>query len=270
MQRLIQDLRYALRQPRKAPSFTITAVLTLALGMGATTAIFSLIEGTLRLPFPQADRLITVKNRYPSASYISVSYPDFEQWKSQNRTLAQMVAIFPSRKTYMGKQEPVSLNVSYVSDGFFSVFGLKPIAGRGFLPGEERKGAAPVGVLSESFWKEELGGSNAALGRSVVLNGQSVTVVGVLPDMVPSFFRKAQVWVPLEAAPPFDQHGANYLQATGLLKPGVSMQQAQSDLAVIQSHIDKQFPENRHGVELQTLAETLFGLAYRYSMDDHV
>jgi MacB-like periplasmic core domain len=179
-----------------------------------------------------------------------------------------MVAIFPSRKTYMGKQEPVSLNVSYVCDGFFSVFGLKPIAGRGFLPGEERKGAAPVGVLSESFWKEELGGSNAALGRSVVLNGQSVTVVGVVPDMVPSFFRKAQVWVPLEAAPPFDQHGTNYLEATGLLKPGVSMQQAQSDLAVIQSHIDKQFPENRHGVELQTLAETLFGLAYRYSMDD--
>ena len=259
MQMLIQDLRYALRQLRKAPSFTITAVLTLALGMGATTAIFSLIEGTLRLPFPQADRLITVKNRYPSASYISVSYPDFEQWKSQNRTLAQMVAIFPSRKTYMGKQEPVSLNVSYVSDGFFSVFGLKPIAGRGFLPGEERKGAAPVGVLSESFWKEELGGSNAALGRSVVLSGQSVTVVGVVPDMVPSFFRKAQMWVPLEAAPPFDQHGTNYLEATGLLKPGVSMQQAQSDLAVIQSHIDKQFPENRHGVELQTLAETLFG-----------
>jgi hypothetical protein len=101
MQRLIQDLRYALRQLRKAPSFTITAVLTLALGMGATTAIFSLIEGTLRLPFPQADRLITVKNRYPSASYISVSYPDFEQWKIRTEHWPRWLPSFPAaRRTW--------------------------------------------------------------------------------------------------------------------------------------------------------------------------
>jgi putative ABC transport system permease protein len=93
----------------------------------------------------------------------------------------------------------------------------------------------------------------------MVLNGESCTVVGVVPEMVPSFFRKAQVWVPLEAAPPYDQHGTNYLEATGVLKPGISIEQAQSDLSVIQSQIDKQFPENKHAVELQTLTETLFG-----------
>jgi putative ABC transport system permease protein len=259
MHTILQDVRYALRQLRKAPGFTLTAVVTLALGIGATTAIFSLIRGALRLPFPEASRLVSVKNQYPGASYLAVSYPDFAEWKRLNKSFAQMVAIFPSRKTYPGKQEPVSLDVSYISNGFFSVFGLTPVAGRGFLPSEERKGAVPVCLLSESFWRKEFGGNSAAVGRSIVLNGTSYTVVGVVPDMVPSFFRKAQVWVSLEAAPPYDQHGTNYLEATGVLKPGASIAQAQSDLAVIQSQIDKQFPENKHGVELQTLAETLFG-----------
>jgi putative ABC transport system permease protein len=259
MQTLFQDLHYATRQLRKAPGFTLTAVLTLALGMGATTAIFSLIQGALRLPFPHASQLVSIKNQYPTASYLSVSYPDFQDWKRLNQSFIQLVAISPGRKSYTSAREPVSLNVSYISDGFFSVFGLKPLAGRGFLPSEEQKGAAPVVVLSESFWLEEFGRSQTALGRSIVLNGASYTIVGVVPDMSPSFFRKAQVWVPLEAAPPYDQHGTNYLIATGLLKPGVSMKQAQSDMSTVQSQIDKQFPGNKHGVLLQPLEQSLFG-----------
>lgn len=254
-----RDVRFALRQLRKSPGFAVTAVLTLALGMGATTAIFSLIHGALRLHFPHANRLISVKNTYPSASYIAASYPDFEDWKHRNKSFTQMVAISQGRETYAGGPEPVSLRVSSISEGFFSVFGLKPVAGRTFLASEERKGAAPVCVLSESFWKHKFGGSHAALGRPMVLDGKSYTVVGVVPDMVPSFFRKAKVWVPLEADPPYEQHGINYLYVTGLLKPGVSMRQAQSDLTVIQSQIDKQFPDNKHGIGLQPLAKTLFG-----------
>ncbi|EQD28057.1 permease, partial [mine drainage metagenome] len=98
----LYDLRYALRQLRKSPGFALTAVLTLALGMGATTAIFSLIHGALRLPFPDANRLVSVKDKYPSASYIAASYPDFEVWKRQNKSFTQMVAISQGRKTYVG------------------------------------------------------------------------------------------------------------------------------------------------------------------------
>ena len=256
---LLRDVRYALRQLRKSPGFAATAILTLALGMGATTAIFSLIHGALRLPFPHANRLVSEKNKYPSASYIAASYPDFEAWKHRNKSFAQMVAISQGRETYVGGSEPVSLRVSSISEGFFSVFGLKSVAGRTFLTSEEQKGTTPVCILSESFWRREFGGSPAVLGRAMVLDGKSYTIVGVVQDMVPSFFRKAKVWVPLEANPPYEQHGINYLYVTGLLKPDVSMQQAQSDLAVIQSQIDKQFPENKHGIELQPLAKTLFG-----------
>lgn len=258
-ERLHADLRYALRQLRKSPGFTLIAVLTLTLGMGATTAIFSLIHGALRLPFPEADRLITVKNKYMRASYISVSYPDFEEWQRENKTFLKMAAISPGRKTYLGQREPARLNVSWISSDFFSLFGLKPIVGRDFLDTERQRGAAPVCVLSESFWKEDFGGSPTALGRSIVLDGRSYSVVGVVPDMTPSFFLKAQVWVPLEADPPWDQHGTNYLIVTGLLKPNITIREAESDLAVIQSQINKQFPGNKHGIELQTLAETLFG-----------
>jgi putative ABC transport system permease protein len=259
MQTLLQDLRYTLRQWRKTPGFTLTVVLTLALGMGATTAIFNLIQGALRLPFPEADRLVSIKTKYPTASYLAASFPDFQDWRRQNKSFRQLVATAPGRGAYKASNGPVLLNMSYVSDGFFPVFGLRPIAGRGFLPAEEQKGAAAVCVLSEQFWKQEFGGSQAALGRSLVMNGKSYTVVGVVPDMMPSFYQQAQVWVPLEAAPPYDQHGTNYLAITGVLKPGVSAQQAQNDLAVIQSQIDKQFPDNRHGIELQTLSQTFFG-----------
>ena len=172
MRTLPQDLRYALRQMRKAPGFTLTAVLTLALGMGATTAIFSLIQGALRLPFPRAERLISIKNKYPTASYIAVSWPDFQEWKRQNASFSQLVSVTYGRNTYTGSSGPVSLYVSRISNGFLSVFGLKPIVGRGFLPNEEQKGASAVCVLSEHFWMQEFGGSQAILGRAVVLEGK--------------------------------------------------------------------------------------------------
>lgn len=257
---MLADIRYALRQLRKAPGFTITAVLTLALGMGATTAVFSLIHGALRLPYPAAKRLVTVKNVYPTASYIFDSYPDFESWRKENHTFAKMAAIFAfDQKAYFSSHAPVRLRTPDVSQEFFSLFGLKPIAGRVFSANDERKGAAPVCVLSESFWKKHFGGSRSVLGRSLTLGSTNYMVIGVVPEMTPSFFRKAQVWLPLGANPPFDQHGENYLTVTGLLKPGVSLKQAQSDLSVIQGRVNKVYPGNAHGVALQPLSKTFFG-----------
>jgi putative ABC transport system permease protein len=256
---VLQDLRYALRQWKKAPGFTLVAIATLALGMGATTAIFSLISSALRLPFPAGNRMVAIKNVYPTDSYFSVSYPDFEQWKSSNTSFSRMAAVFPDRITYNGPREPSRISASRISSGFFTMFGMKPVAGRDFSAAEQKKGAAQTVILSADFARQEFGNPTSAIGRSVALDGKSYSVVGVMPEMTPSIRRKAQAWLPLEAAPPWEIHGPNYLFVVGLLKPGVTLTQAQSDLAVLQTQIDKQFPDHKHGVQLVTLSSALFG-----------
>jgi putative ABC transport system permease protein len=256
---LRQDLHYAQRQMRKSPAFTLVAVLTLALGIGANTAIFLVLHGALRLPFPHADQLVTVRNDYPGSADTPGSLPDFQDWRNQAKSFSSLVAIFPTRMTYLGKHEPVRVAAAYASDGFLPTLGLTPLLGRGFVAGEHQKGAAPAYVLSEEFWKNEFGADPAVLGRTITLNGRPGTVVGVVPRMVPSFYFEPQVWLPLEAAPPYDQHGTNYLSIVGRLKDGVSLASARSELTVIQGQIDKQFPANAHGISLRLLAQAMFG-----------
>ena len=256
---LRQDLHFALRQMRKSPGFTLIAVVTLALGIGANTAIFLVLHGTLRLPFPHADQLVTVRNTYPGSEDTPGSLPDFQEWRNQAKSFSKLVAIFPSHMTYLSKREPIRIAAAYASDGFLSTFGLSPVAGRGFLASEHQKGAAPVYVLSEEFWKNEFGANPVVLGTTITLNGRAGTVVGVVPRMIPSFYYEPQVWMPLEAAPPFDAHGTNYLSIVGRLNDGVSLAAARSELAVIQSQIDKQFPGNAHGISVRPLAQTMFG-----------
>ena len=256
---LRQDLNFALRQMRKSPGFTLIAVLTLALGIGANTAIFLVLHGTLRLPFPHADQLVVVRNTYPGSEDTPGSLPDFQDWRSQAKSFSNLVAMFPTHLTYLGKREPVRIAAAYASDGFLPTFGLSPVLGRGFFAGEHQKGAAPVYVLSEEFWKNEFGANPAVLGTTITLNGRAGTVVGVVPRMVPSFHFEPQVWMPLEAAPPYDGHGTNYLTIVGRLKDGVSPASARSELVVIQAQIDKQFPANAHGISVRSLAQTMFG-----------
>ena len=259
MHSLLQDLRFALRQMRKNPAFTLTAVLTLALGIGANTAIFLVMHGALRLPFPHAHQLVTVHNTYPGSDETPGSLPDFQDWRRQAKSFANLVAMFPTRMTYLGKREPMRIPVAYASQGFLSTFGLSPLLGRSFVAGEHQKGAAAVYVLSEQFWKDEFGGNPSVLGSTITLNGRAGTVVGVVPRMVPSFYYEPQVWMPLEPAPPYDGHGTNYLNVVGRLNEGVSLASARSELTVIQDQIDKQFPNNAHGIALQPLAKTMFG-----------
>ena len=161
--------------------------------------------------------------------------------------------------TYLGQREPMRIAAAYVSDGFLSTFGLSAVLGRDFLPSEHLKGAAPVYVLSQDFWKNELGANPAILGSTITLNGRAGTVVGVVPRMVPSLYYEPQVWIPLEAAPPYDRHGTNFLNVIGRLKDGVSIASARSEITVIQGQIDKQFPGNAHGISVRPLAQAMFG-----------
>lgn len=260
---MLADLRYALRQFGKAPGFAATAVLTLALGLGANTAIYSIIHGSLRLPYPHSERMVGVQNVFPQGSFYAASYPDFLEWRAGGRTLSQLVASFPQRATWnpasFGKAEPEAVNTELASEGFFQMFGMTPIIGRDFLARDHQAGAAQVCIVAENFWREELSADPAVVGKSLDLDGKSCTVEGVMPDFMPALSRSTEVWLPLETNKPWDQHGVNYLFVRGILRPGVSSSQAFAELAAIQTQTDRQFPNNAHGIAVHPLSQAIFG-----------
>ena len=260
---MLADLRYALRQFGKAPGFTLTAVLTLALGIGANTAIYSIIHGTLRLTYPHSERMIGVQNVFPQGNYYAASYPDFIEWRAKATSFSQLAAASPGRATWngesFGKAESEAVGTWLASEGYFKVFGMRPVLGRDFLASDHQLGATPACLLTERFWREELHADPAVVGKSLDLDSKSCTVVGVMPVLKPEGSRPVAIWLPLETNKPWDQHGTNYLFVTGMLKPGVSLAQAQAELSTIQQQIDKQFPANKHDVAVHPLLEAYFG-----------
>jgi putative ABC transport system permease protein len=260
---MLRDLKFALRQLGKAPGFTLTAVLTLALGIGANTAIYSIIHGTLRLPYPHSDRMIGVQDVFPQGKYYAASYPDFIEWRAKATSFSQLVAAFPGRSTWngesFGKAESEVVRTWLASEGYFKVFGLRPVLGRDFLASDHQMGAVPACLLTERFWRNELHADPAVIGKSLELDSKSCTVVGVMPVLKPEGLRPVAVWMPLETNKPWDQHGTNYLFVTGMLRPGVSVAQAQAEMSTIQQQIDKQFPDNKHGVGVHPLVQAYFG-----------
>ncbi|HEX5234603.1 MAG TPA: ABC transporter permease [Silvibacterium sp.] len=255
---LLQDIRYALRQLRNAPGFTLIAVLTLALGIGANTAIYSIIHGALRLPYPHSERIVAIQNVFPQGKYFAASYPDFEQWRAQSKTLSEVVAVTAGPMTWTGSHTPETVNVTLISDGYFRLTGVKPVAGRIFLPSEHQKGGAPVCVVTEKFWREKFGGDPSIIGKPINLNGKAFTVVGVAPTPI-NTPPPSEVWIPLEPRAPVTERGTNYLFVSAVLRPGATQAQALAELRGIQAQIDKQFPDNKHGIELQPLSQALFG-----------
>lgn len=259
MSTLLQDLRYALRQLRKSPGFTLIALCTLALGIGANTAIYSVIHGALSLPYATANRIVAIEDVYPQGSYFAVSWPDFVQWHEQAKTFSHLASTFTIRQTWTGAAEPQLLNVGLVSEGYFDIFGVKPLLGRALEAGDHEKNAAAACLLSADFWRTQFGSDRGVLGKTLNLNGKPCTIAGVMPKMVPAGFRPVQVWAPLEPHPPYLEHGTNYLFVVGLLRAGVLPSQALAELRGIQAQIDKQFPGNQHGIDVQSLTEQVFG-----------
>ncbi|MGB3630060.1 MAG: ABC transporter permease [Terracidiphilus sp.] len=260
---MLADLKYALRQFGKAPGFTFTAVLTLALGVGANTAIYSIIHGALRLPYPHSERMVGIQNVFPQGNYYAASYPDFIEWRAKATSFSQLAAVSGGQATWngesFGKAEPETLGTRLASDGYFKMLGMRPVLGRDFLAAEHQTGAAPTCLLTERFWREELDADPAVIGKSIDLYSKSCTVVGVMPVLKPEGSRPVAVWLPLETNKPWDQHGTNYLFVTGVLQPGVSLAQAQAELSTIQDQIDKQFPDNKHGIAVHPLLQAYFG-----------
>ena len=256
---LFQDIRYAFRQLRKSPGFTTVAILTLALGIGANAAIYSIIHEALQLPYSNANRLVVVENIYPRRSQVAASWPDFQDWRSRSKSFSQMAGLFTARMTWKGVRESEDVNIGLVTAGYFRIYGMRPILGRGFLPTDHQQGAAPVCTLGEGFWRGELNSDPAILGKPLTLNDNSCTIVGVMPAVVPDSNHPAQVWMPMEPNVPYRERGVDFILPVGLLRTGVSESSAKAELQGIQSQINKQFPESAHNIQLQTLSQYFFG-----------
>lgn len=259
MQTLAQDVRYALRQLRKNPGFATVAVLTLALGIGANTAIFSVIDAVVLrpLPFHNPNRLVAVKTTEPGRhDDIGVSYPEFLDWRAQDHVFEGLSAFRTEDFTLTGRFEPMHLTGGIVSANLFSLLGVNPVLGRSLLDAEDKpvNTGRPV-VLSQTFWQERFGSDPKILGQSVTLSGKSFVVVGVMPATLqfPVQSTPVDLWttigVDMESPsgnPPLTaQRGVSYLDVIARLKPEVTRLQAETEMSQIQDGLNRQYPENR-------------------------
>ncbi len=232
MNTLLQDLKYGVRMLTKNPGFTAVAVLTLALGIGANTAMFSVVEGVLLAPLPydQPDRLVAIWESNPRFSHVWISYPNFRDWQRNARSFQQMVAFRWQGYDLTSPGPPAHLDGKPISAGFFATLGVRLALGRDFTPQEDRQGGAPVVIISNRLWRDRFGRSPEALGKSVTLEGVDYTIVGVLPPGF-QFEDDAHVYTPLGQGDPVflnDRAGHDGILSIARLRPGVSIAQAQA------------------------------------------
>lgn len=272
MRNLLQDLRFGIRQMLKSPGFAIATILTIALGIGATTAIFSLVNAVLLrpLPFKDPDRLIAagpVDDRRPdfASSVGAMSYPDFFDWRSQNHSFSTLAEFRDNTFTLTGAGEPRHLDGEVVSADFFKALGVEPALGRGIALDDE-KPATHVMVLSHELWTSTFGSDPAIIGRAVRLDDKSYNVIGVMPVgfEFPIQTPAPQLWTslgddaydPTGGTPLTAQRGAHMLGLVGRLRPGVSLPQATADLSVITRNLAAKYPEsNSHRLTAKVISQ---------------
>jgi putative ABC transport system permease protein len=246
LENLWKDIRFGLRSLVRSPATTLVALLTLALGIGANSAIFSVVDGVLLkpLPYDQPDELVIVWESAPKLGFprFSVAPPNFADWRKQNRSFEHLVAINRERLNLTGSDQPEVLQGAGVSPDFFEMFGAVPALGRGFREEEGRPGQGHVTVLSHALWQRRFGGDRRIVGRSILLNGEGYVVVGIAP---PTFdLRKSDLWIPLDLDFAAESRGGHYLAAIGRLKDGVSLEKATSEMTAIAAGLAKQYPDS--------------------------
>lgn len=247
---LIQDARYGLRKLRASPGFTAVALVILALGIGASTALFSVVNGVLlrALPYPRSDELITVHQSKPNFSTGSIPYPNFRDWRADSRSFAGMAIHRPRELSMTGRGAPELVSAELVTADLFGLLGVEPVAGRTFAPGEDEVGAAPVALLGAELWQRRFHGSPDALGQTLVLDGRPYTIVGVVPgdfDLLLNGNRR-DVYLPV------GQWDNDLLLSRGAglgfhgvarLAPGVPLAQARADLDRVTDRLARLYPE---------------------------
>jgi len=256
METLFQDVRYALRQFHKSPGFTAVAVVTLALGIGANTVIFSVVNGVLLspLPFPKPDQLVTLHENKPNFEGGSLSYPNFRDWQKDNHTFSSMAIARNYAFSLTGAGEAEQVNGEFVSSEFFPVLSVSPVIGRLFAQGEDEPGAGPVALISAGLWRRKFSSTSDILGRSITLDARNYTIAGVIPAnfhlTIPGF-REGDVYVPIGQwnNPLLLKRGAGLgIHGLGRLKPGVSVEHARADMETVTRNLAAAFPDADKGI----------------------
>ncbi|MFP5260563.1 MAG: ABC transporter permease [Blastocatellia bacterium] len=251
MDTVFHDLRYALRTLLKSRAFTAVALLALALGIGANTAIFTVVNAVLLRPLPyrEPDRIMTVlyERRIP------VAPADFLDWKEQNQVFENIAAAQYWQPSLTGNDRPEQLWALHLTADMFTLLGVKPALGRAFLPGEDQPGDHHVVVLSHRLWQRRFGGDAAIVGQTVTLDGESYTVIGVMPEgfrFAPFWATRAELWAPLNLAPRAADRRGSSLRVFARLKPGVTRERAQAEMSAINQRIEQQYPDSKKGLRL--------------------
>jgi putative ABC transport system permease protein len=267
METLFQDVRYGFRILLKRPGFTLMAVLALALGIGANSAIFSVVNSLLLRPLPltDPDKLVQiwgVSTKLGRAN-IPASYPDFADWRDQNQVFEQTVAYTDWSFNLTGTNEPERISSAIVSPMFFSMLGIKPLVGRVFVSEEDQKGKDSVAVIGRRLWQRRFNSDPQVVGTPIELNGESYTVVGVVAQMadIPGVPDETELWVPVSHGSGFTNRRGHYLGVIARLKPEVTIQQAQADMDSIALGLAERYPEANtdRGVRLVPLHEQIVG-----------
>ncbi len=275
MNNFLPDLRYAVRMLLKAPGFTVIAILALALGIGANTAIFSVVNAVLLrpLPYPQPDKLIVLREKTPTFPGGSVSYPNYLDWREAQRSFTDLALLRRSNVNFAmlgGDTAPARLGGAQVSWNFLAIVGLKPRLGRDFTEADDVPNAPKVALITEKLWQTRFGGSDKVLGQQVTVDGEAREIIGVLPSEL-RYPRLSEIYIPLGDV----RKQENVLQrgnhpgfsTLGRLKPGVTLEQAKSDLDTIAAALEQKFPDTNTGrrVDMRPLLEAAVG-DYRHSL----
>ena len=267
LQDFAQDIHYGVRTLRKSPGFTAVAVLTLALGIGANTAIFSVVYSVLlqALPYRNASGLIVLNETNPKVGTVSVSYPNFGDWEAQSRTFSQMAAVSDVGFSLAGVSQPENISGYAVSSNFLSILGVHPYLGRDFDSNEDKPGAAPVVLLSYALWESHIGADPDAVGRTITLDGRSYAIAGVLP----SNFRwsdKTDVLEPIgvwatDNSEATERGNRGDLDVLGRLAPGVTLAQARAEMEGIEARLASEYPlaNDQAGVLLRPIRDVFVG-----------
>lgn len=269
METALRDLRYGLRMLGQSPGFAVIAIATLALGIGATTALFSVVNGVLLnpLPFAQPDRLVAIYSRSANFPRSSISYPNFLDWRRDNRSFAALAAFREDDFNLTGMGQAERVKVEMISSTFFPLLGVKPVIGRQFDADEDQVGAGPVALISEGFWQRKFGGSSGVLGKTLNLNGRLYAIVGVIPA---SFhyhggnFHQSDVFVPIgqwNDQTFRDRRVGMGMDAVGRLRPGVTLARAKADMDATAQHLAEEYPDadKGQGIALFPLQQDFVG-----------